>query len=330
MLFVDRMFVTLNDLNVVDQEIADLSAKNNIPMGDTDSSLLRASVLSAGEELLSHLQGFSGYLIGNGCNSNALAAVLNISSTAINRPRLLLNQLAVVEPNIARQAVHRWVKYRALFEFYRALFHRRTSEERFAMKMDMYRDETKRNWGILKGRGIPVVMNPLSCPGAKWDYGAGIWGPSNVTIVSNIVGAGGSFKVAITYCSLPPYVSLSNQVGAESCYSLPITIDVATGNVLSVNLTGLNPPSGVMAVAIGTAEGVYPPLPATHWNVYIGLKDGDGSASNPLYLQNLTPIPIATTVYALSADPVVTGLNVANVGQPAQFDFSYQSVVSRA
>lgn len=330
MLFTDGMFVSLSDLNVIDQEVANLSAQNNIAMDKSQSSLLRESHLDAGEDLLSHLQNFSGYLVGVGVNSNALAAVLNILSTAINRPRLLLNQLTVLEPSPTRHAFSRWVKYRALFDFYRALYYRRTSEERFGLKMEMYEKETRKRWNTLKGRGIPVVLNPLSRPGATFDYGAGVWDASNVTVVSHSGPAGGSFKVAITYCSLPPYVNLANQAGAESCNSDPIPLDVSADTVISISLAGLNPPNGIMQVAIGTAEGVYPPLPATHWNVYIGIKDGDGSTVNPMFLQNPTPIPIATTTYTLTANPVVTGSNIGNPGQPAQYDFSYQAMLWRA
>lgn len=322
MLFTDGPFITANDLNVIDGEFIKLATQAGILVDGSSDSIITRTILAAGSEVTGKFQNFSGYLVGVGVASNHLAAVLNVLSTAINRPRAFLQQIPVIEPNPTRSAFIRWVKYYCLYDFYQSLYMRNVKEERFGYKMDHYNKERTRRWKELCGNGIPVVLNPFSCPGAVWDYGAGTWGASNITTVVQSGPAGGTFFVAITWAMIPSYQSLALQNGNESGPSYKRTMVVAINHVLSVNLSNLNPPTGIMQPAIGTAQGIYPPQQATHWNVYVGAN------IDTLHLQNPTPIPIATTTYQLAADPTTSG-GILNPGQPAQFDFSAQNVIWR-
>ena len=317
MLFTDRMFCSAQSLSYIDSELNKVALAEKLDIGSTETSVLWHYTLAAGEKFLSRIQNFSGYLVGVGVNSNHAAAVMNILSTAINRPRALLVQIPVSEPDHTRRAFARWVQYSVLKDFYRNLYRRSVINDRYEKKMLMFEEEEKSHWITLKGRGFPVILNPLSAPGAIWMYGSGTWGNSNVVVVSGGTQAGQvMYDVSITYCSLPAYVNYNNQNGAESGGATPVSSVLTLANqVLQINLSGLNPPTSIMPVAIGTASGIFPPMNATHWNVYVGPTGG------PRCLQNSTPIPIATTTYTLPDVPVVNG-SIENEGQPSMYDFS--------
>lgn len=325
MLFTDGPFITPEDLNSIDGEFIELARDNGILVDGSSNSLLTRSTLAAGAELTAKIQNFSGYLVGVGVSSNHLAAVLNVLSTAINRPRMFLQQIPVTEPNPTRMAVIEWVRYYCLYHFYQNMFFRNVKEDRFELKMKHYEREKKRRWKELSGNGIPVVLSPFSCPGAVWDYGSGTWSQSNVTSASTLAStAGGVFYVTITWVQLPSYGGPTNPNGNESGGSVPMPSAIGPNEVISVNLSNLNPPTGLMQPAIGTAQGVYPPQVATNWNVYVG-----NSPTGPFFLQNQAPILITTTTYNLASDPVLSG-PIQNPGQPAQYDYSVQNMLWRA
>lgn len=314
MLFTDGPFILAQDLENIDGEFLTLAQKLNIVVDASANSVLTNSTNALGQHFLSKIQNFSGYLVGVGGASNHVAAVLNILSTAINRPRALLQQIPVIEPDPTRTAFIRWARFYCLHDFYRSIFGRKL-EDRYEKKMNFYGAETKRYWELLKMAGFPVIIAPLSAPGATLDYGSGTWNASNL---SQTVGSasGGSFDVVITWCCLPAYQSPTAQNNAESAGSQIASATIASGHLLTISLAGLNPPTGLMNPAIGTARGVYAPMNATHWNVYVR-PSGTGN----LTLQNATPIPVGTTTYTLAADPTTTGA-VLNAGQNAQYDFA--------
>jgi len=287
------------------------------------SAFITEAVNAAGSEFIAKIQSFSGYLCGVGANANHQAAVLNVLTTAIQRPRAILNQIPATEPNPTRTAFRRWIQFFCLDEFYLAVSNRKI-KDRYDQKATKYEKQKKRYWENLKGCGFPVVLNPLPCPGATLEYNSGSWSNANVTAVS-----GGSsvaqvtYDVTVTWCSLPTYVSATNQNNGESAGAATQTIAVPAANVIAVSIVGLNPPTGTAPLAIGSAQGAYSPLAATHWNVYAGPTGGT------MTLQNSSPIPVATTSYTLAAAPTTSGVPI-NAGQSAVYDFSFLNMLWRA
>jgi hypothetical protein len=323
-LFTDGPFVTSSILSTVDREFLDIAKKEKVNVDGPSGNVLDEYTLDAGSEFQAYIQNFSGYLVGTGVNSNHLAAVLNISSAAINRPRALLQQIVVTEPNPIRRNFINWVKYSCLYDFYRSLSAQRTNEDKYLTRMAIYESEKRKKWNFLKGNGFPVVLSPFSRPGALWDAGAGVWGSANVSQTSGgTYPNDASYDVSITWVSLPAYISPINQNGGESAGSERATIDVTAGQVILVSLSGLNPPTGKMNPNTGTAQGIYSSANATGFNVYTGLKGGI------LYLQNNSPIPLTSGGFAFQGPPVLSG-TVLNAGQPAQYDFSMQTMLWRA
>lgn len=321
-LFTDGTWLTSADLDVVDGEFTEIATANNVIVNNSAGSQLTYSMLEAGQFLEGKFQNFSGYLVGLGASANAVAAVQNVLSTAINRPRAMLHQVAVTEPDPNRTAVKSWIRYFALHIFYESLFSR-FSVDRYEKKMLRYEKAKFKAWENLQRNGLPIVLNPLSCPGAIFDYGAGTFGVSNVTTVSTGTETGGSFDVSISWCSLPLYTSYSNQGNAESGPSPVVNLLVAANNVLKVSISGLKVPDGTMANALGSALGIFSPLAATHWNVYVGATGG------PRYLQNSSPIAVTTTTYQLAGDPVLSG-SAQNAGQCSNYAYSMPDIVWRA
>lgn len=127
MLFTDGQFITSADLQIVDAEITNVASTEKITL-DGPGGLIMRSLTELGADFLSKIQNFSGYLVGLGVNYNQQAAVMNILSTAINRPRALLNQIPVIEPNPTRCSFRRWAEYYCLVEFYQSLSFRKQND----------------------------------------------------------------------------------------------------------------------------------------------------------------------------------------------------------
>jgi hypothetical protein len=325
MLFTDSDIVTSTDLQGYDGECARVasSAQPQIILTGP-GSIINRTVTECGHKILQKFQNFSGYLVSPGINLNQVAAVLNILSTAINRPRMRLNQVVAIDPDPTKRLVKDWIAYSSLYLFYRDAYARfAKAEDRYARKMDMYKQEANAAWDRLTADGIPVVLQPLACPGATREFGAGTFSGSNVTAGgSGSTETGNAYSVSITWTA-SGFVNPLNNMSAESAGSIAAAIKPTSGQVVTVTTTGLNPPNGNMPPNIGVADGLYTPLAASGWNVYVS-----GDQQN-WYLQNSTPIAIATTSYTLSNAPVLSGYTLG-LGQPSIYNFSFQNMLQRA
>jgi hypothetical protein len=322
LLFTDSDIITPADLAVVDQEVTSDATALNVTLSGP-GSIIRRAVEEAGTEITAAFQNFSGYLVGLGISANHVAAVLNTLTTAINRPRARLNQVCALDPDPTHLHMKRWLEYRALTGFYRSLYHRKV-EDRFEKKMNNYRAEASFAWNNLISSGLPIVLQPLACPGALRELGSGTWGASNVSAGgTGSTEIGHVYDIAITWVNSQGYVTWSNNGNGESAPSAIVTLPAVTGSVLTLTLTGLNPPDGTIPQNLGTADGIYTPQPASGWNVYVGIT------GQTLWLQNATPIPIATTSYTLADAPTLTG-NPMGQGQHPDYNFAFQNVLWRA
>jgi hypothetical protein len=322
MLITDCDYVAKSDLLAVDPEIGAISMANSI-MIDGPNSIIRKGIEEIGITLTARFQNFSGYLIGLGVSSNHAAAVFNTLSTSVSRPRMKLTQAVAVSPDPSKVQFKTWTQYHILYLFYRAAFSRKI-DDRFAKKMELYKDEAERYWGFLEATGIPVITTPLPCPGAIREFNSGAWGTSNVTCGgSGSAEEGATYSIAVTWVNIPKYQSYSNTGNAESGPSVLVDTTPAAGQIITASISGLNPPNGMQA-KIGVSDGVYSPLQATHWNIYAG-QSGD----QYLWLQNAGPIPIGTQSFTLPDTPILSGSPLV-CGQSEDFNYSFQNVLSRA
>ena len=333
MLLTDSDVITAAGLATIDPETTTIATNLGITMSgasnpqtlSAEPSIIDRAISGACGEITSSFQNFSGYLVGIGMNSAHVAAVLNTLSTSINRPRMQMNQVVAAEPNPANHNFRRWLEYKALYEFFRAAF-RRKLEDKYEKKMNLWASEQQRAWYALLASGIPVVISPLPCPGAIREFNPGTWNNANLAAVgSGSADPGSSYDVAITWTNSTGYVSPTQRGNSESAPSSTLSsFAVAAGKFLQVSIASLNAPGSTINSAIGTASGIYTPLAATHWNIYVGSPGG------VLYLQNAAPIAIATTSYTFAAVPNVTATYPVWIGQAPDYNFAFQNMLHRA
>ena len=308
MLWTDSVFVAQDDLLRIDSEVSVVATSEGITLTG-DNGLLRGAVEEAANEMMKLVISFGGYLNAGDLTANHLAAVLNVGVGNSVRQKIGLQQV-VVSGDVPGQWnwIKQWTVFWALKTFYRDAF-ARLGGDRYKAKMDFYKEELQRRitpnlWAL----GIPMVIRPLVRPAAKFERNTGTWDASNVVPVTGAGTAITSFDVIITYVDMSQpnfYASAATPNNCESEPSDILTVTPDGTQVIQVNITSLRPPTGaqhpsqIMVVVVS-------PLKATHWNVYVGLQGGT------LYLQNSSPIPIATKTYTLAGDPVLSGYKAGN------------------
>jgi hypothetical protein len=303
MLWTDSIFLQPSDLTRIDGEALGVAGTERIILPGPNG-LLRAAQEEAAMEINKYVVAFGGYLNSGDLSSNHLAAVLNVGIGNSVRQKALLVQVSVTD---GVQGSWSWIYqfgvYWALKALYRNAFSR-TVLDRYKQKLDYFTEELDdRVRGNIKSLGIPIVLQPLSAPGAFFEANSGTWGDANVSLVTGSGTAVTPFDVAITYCDMSQanrYVSVTLSNNAESAPSAIVSVSPQGEQVISVDIDSLNPPTGAQSPA-SLLVCVVALMVATHWNVYVGLS------GETLYLQNSSPIPIATTSYTLASDPVLGG-----------------------
>ena len=324
-LLTDSDIITsTGDLAMVDPECIRVASSQNPAITlDGPGSIIRQTVNEACSDMTARFQNYTGFLVSPGINLAHMAAVSNILSTSISRPRMRLNQVVAAGPDPSRQDLRLWLAHSALRALYRAAYARFGKEhDRYEAKMEFYEQEEKRVWRNIEASGVPIVLIPLPCPGAIREYNPGTWTTSNVTGAgTSSADPGGSWYVCVTWIG-PPYVSPTKAGNAESGPSPTIGVTTTAKGVITVNVSTLNPP-GVVPAQVGTADGLYTQIAATGWNVYVS-----NSASGPFYLQNSTPIMLPTVSYTLADMPVLSG-SIMGVGQFADYNYCAQKMLQR-
>lgn len=300
MLFTDGNFVSSTDLVAWDPEVTAAAKAESIVIDSSQGSIITRAMTDMMSTVTARTQNFSGYYVGIGYTAAHEAAVRNTGSASINSPKARLSQIVAVSPDPSKRQFLLWGTMFTLQAFYRSAFHRKDND-RYEKKMTMYKSEQDRAWANLKYMGLPIVYAPLSCPGATFEPGSGTWGDANLSSAGSSVQVGSvTYYVAITWVNSANYVSPSNTNRGESAGSTLGAVTILANQAVSVNITSLNPPTGSLA-NVGIADGVYSPQPATGWNVYVGTK------RDQLWLQNATPIAVATKTYTLAAAPTLSG-----------------------
>jgi hypothetical protein len=310
MLMTDSIYVTSSDLSRIDSEVATVAAAEGITL-DGAGGLIRGAVEEVANELSKLIVAFGGYLSGGDWSVNHLAAVFNYGLGTSVKMKAALSQV-VVSGNSSSEWNHvkQWAVFWTLRSFYRDAFGR-TVKDRYKDKMVFFKEEIDRRlkanlWTL----GVPCVIRPLARPAAMFERGSGSWSTSNISLVAGSGTRTDKVDVAITYVDMSQpnfYASESSNGNSESDASDTLTQLMVAGHNLHVDISTLNPPTGVQDKSQQLIV-VIAPLKATHWNVWAG------TSGSTLYLQNAAPISIATTSYTLPADPLLSGPAVG-IGQ---------------
>ena len=339
MLWTDAIAITSADLMRYDAEAVTVALQENITLDGVNGSC-QSGYEDAANELMKLVISFGGYLNAGDLSANHLAAVLNVGIGNSVRQKVGLQQV-VISGDVATQStwLRTWATYIVLKQLYRDAFGR-TINDRYKLKLDALKDDMQRRiLPNVMALGVPIVTRPLDCPGAFYGLSgvpgsnfpssfttSGTWGSDNVSLVA---GAGTldnqSVDVVVTYCDMSQanfYLSPAQTNNMESNPSTTVTQGMTAGDVLSISIASLNPPSGgqppqqVLVVVVSPGK-------ATHWNLYVGLT------GKVLYLQNPAPIPIATKTYTLPGDPVLSGYQ-CGIGQYADRRLSLLRTRQRA
>jgi hypothetical protein len=343
MLWIDTDFISQSDLSSVDPDIVNVATSENVTLLG-DNSTTRRAIETAGNYLEGRLISFATYISSNDLSANHLAAVFYTGSQPNQRRRVTIDQFVVTNPRGGSSSyqnywsdIKQWVVNRALIEFYLAVSNR-AQNDRYDEKLDKFRLRDEREmWPRLSKSGCPIVYRPMPAPAAAQWIAPGAWSASATAGPGTYVG---EVDVAITWVDQQYYVSYNSNGNRESGPSAIQSVTLATGQVLNVDIAGLNPPGGNVNPA-ELARGFMVPGTATGWNLYVGTHGGTR------YLQNSpsAPIPIrvipaanpsqivtsfsGTTSYTMPGDPQFTQYPVG-IGQYPDAYLTFPNLFSRA
>lgn len=327
MLFTDSDIVTAAMLRQIDSELDSvaMATKSGIKI-DGPGSVCEQAWREGAQRITAAQQLYNTYLCAPGVSGGHSAAVQNVGIPPRSQPRLRLNQIVAhdFDYGASLSSLQIWLSYTALWMFFRDAS-ARLGKDRYEEKFERYRSEAERHWRELRACGLPMVDAPMEAPGAKHGFQAGIWSSDNVTGTTGGTDAMQSLLVAVTWTDSSRYFGPTNTGNGESGPSAQIPFELPASQRLSVSIAGLNPPTGAQD-RVGTASGVWVPLKATNWNIYVGAKPTN---DNPpvLYLQQ-QGIPLATTSFTFSAPPVLSGPPLMQ-GQWADRNLVFQNLVGR-
>lgn len=311
MLFTDDDVLSTADLVALDAEVTDVAAAEDLVV-EGDGGILRQAWQECANELLGRMEAFGGELVFTGGGRGSMGGT---------RSRVYLTQIVATDAYARKlSALQRWMLYQALVLFYRAATNR-TVNDRHALKLAQYAADAKQHWKALWRRGLPVVAEPLPCPGALHEWGAGDWDGAAVTGVAGGGAPEATYTLAVTWVDESRYQSPAAKGNAESAGSRVLAYTLPANELLRVSIAGLRPPDGAPA-ARTPADGAFRTLSATGWNLYVGAAEG------PLYLQNASPVPVGTADYTLPAAPVLAGA-MLDPGQVPDVNFTFQNVLQR-
>jgi hypothetical protein len=311
----------LADLIQIDGETAAVAAAEAIT-AEGAGSIIRQTWAEAKDEILRAQQMFNTWYGAASSAGGGAWAVLGTSYTAASIARVKPSQIVAGSPYANdSSAVHTWLAYLALRNFYRTAANRKV-KDRYDQKFQRYTAEAARVWGALRANGLPVVFRPLEAPGALHAVNAGTWSAANLSAVAGGSGADTAVDVAATWVDQSAYLSPAVKGNAESGPSATATFTVPASNLLQVSIAGLNPPAGV-AEPVGIADGMVVPLNATGWNVYAGVAGG------ALTLQNAVPVPVATKTWTAAGALTANGAGLGG-GQYADRNLFFQRTINRA
>jgi hypothetical protein len=314
-LFNDADFISSADLLIIDPEVPIVAKANHIQL-DTPQGICAMACDEVGQKLLSETQAFQGFLPPFATPYTQTAAVINLVGPAVNRSRIPLSQIVVSSPTDATlSSLKRFAVYTALELVYRAAVYSKVNDRYQKKREDFQNEIRKKYWPRLYNQGCPVVFKPLAAPGALHEFQAGVWSTANLAAVGGtnaLVTA--NYDVAITWVDQSLYQNPANKYNAESGGSaLAAAFSLPTANVLQVSIAGLNPPNGQAPINVALGQGIVVPGNATGWNLYVG------QSGSTLYLQNATPIPIATQLYTMPGAPVLSGYTLLQGQYPDQY-----------
>ena len=324
MLWTDSFrWVTPADLMMIDPEIGEISQSEKTVLTGPTGSIAQGMTDAAIELTSTALQSYQSFIAPAGIPFNHMLAVqqTGAGSPYGNTYRVFMGQIVVSnDPSYyGTGAVKQFVIHMIMRRFYMAVASRKDPDRYRARWENINHEIERRIKPFLFNNGLPTCDHPLDCPGAEMVPVSGAWAAGTATLVG---GTAQLVDVAITYTA-NGYSVMDPTSNAESGPGSIKAVTVADGKGLTVDIAGLNPPTGKQSLA-SRAVGMYQPLAASGWKIYVGRR-GTGI----LYDQTPQPLPIATKTHAFTADPVFSGATLGT-GQAPNTYFTISTTINRA
>jgi len=315
-LYTDSDVITPELLTNLDSEITSVASVQSIDV----SGICHQAWDECADALFERMDSFGGYvnlLAGAGIQ---MATLLTNYGMGVSRSRFFLGQVIVTDPSANRlPPLARWMVYRALVLFYRDAS-ARLGKDRYESKLQRFQADERCHAASLWRKGLPIVLQPLPCPGALHEFNAGTWDASNLSAVSGGSSPQALYDIAITWVDQTRYVSPVSKQNCESGPSAVLTFTLPLNELIEVSIASLNPPNGKPYGSSTFADGVLSPLIASGWNVYAAPTGG-----TPM-LQNATPVPIATPTFTFFPAPGAA----LDPGQLPDANYAFENVLQRA
>jgi hypothetical protein len=306
MLWTDRDFILPGELDMVDGEATAVARVESISLTGPDG-VIHQAIEETGLELKHLVQSVP---IVSTASDVPVSHQLAVSGYTMGS-RLNLGQVIVSDPRRAYWSpLKRWVLYRALAFLYRHAMDR-VDVDRYANKWDRFNRETDSKYQpFVIATGIPMILSPISCPGASHELNTGTWHASAITAVPGPASSPLDVRVAVSYVT-SAYAAPGSENNSESGLSETLPFTIPASSLLSVSIQDLKP---------------IPSQKVTGWNLWIGAS----SYSTPLWLQTMQPIPIDTKTVVLTGPPVIPGVHAEHTGQTADYSVTCQRLLYRA
>jgi hypothetical protein len=290
-LYTDSDHVTAAELRAIDYEVADVAEVHKLTLEGV-GSICRGAWEECADRLLAQFQHY-----GSGCWPYDVNTLPDYGVTGNTRAAIALSQVVVSDELAEKNSpLENWMIYVALEGLYRAVANA-SQEDRYKKKQDAYAREAASAWRTLWRTGLPVVSQPVPCPGAIHERGAGAFRDTDVSSVASGTRDSQPVEVAITWWDAVRQV--------ESGPSRVVGYQIDANALLRVSRAGC-----------------LPPVAATHWNVYVSSLTGQ-----PLTRQ--AQVAIATTSWTASGAIADTSTPFGT-GQRAERRMAFTNFLQRS
>ena len=302
MLFTDRIFVTVEDMEVIHGRAQNVAADAGITLTGP-GGLIERAIQESGAILHQRLRSYTGSVIGPDTNSAHMAAVLNVGGWSGSQ-RLKLAQIVLEHKDLGISPVKDWVTLVCVRNLFRGALGRGAADSNFENLFKLNNNEARQKLNDLATYRLQAVLAPLFAPGATGIPGTGSIVDSDLTVtLSDGTWPAGSFFVAVTFVSAD-YVSPTDKNNSESASHEPLLVTTSVNDSVTVSISNLVPnPSGE---SLPLDFRTMPKRTADRWMIYASAN------RNELRLQ---AGPTALTTKSLKVTALDTAGAILDSGQ---------------
>lgn len=290
MLFTDRIFVTVEDMEHLHGKVQNVATDASVTLAGA-GGLIDRTIRECGAILHSRLLSYTGSIVGSDTNGPHMGAVLNIGAGGSSQ-RLKLAQIVLEHKDLGMSPVRDWVTLVCVRNLFRAALGRGNDDSRYSDLFKLHNNEARQKLMDLAVYRLQAVNAPLFAPGATGIPGTGSIVAGNIsTTADDGSWPAGAYFVAVTFVG-EDYVSPTDKNNSESASHAALTKTVVLNDSLTVDISNLVPNPSGEALPIGFRS--MPKRTADRWMIYASTN------RNELRLQ-AGPTDLTTTSLKVTA-----------------------------